>query len=136
MQCEYDFSKDRLPKGRSYPLKRSVLDAALKEVGVSDIHFVSYVRGILNRSGTRQTVMQAHFYGEGGGWFAPGRSSISVHSVPSEERLAIEGELLAQGLPRIICWLQELKESGNTRRGVDQHFLVYWDSGTLVIESS
>ena len=40
----YLFSKDKLPKGMSYPLKRSAFDAALQEANVRDLCLVDYLR--------------------------------------------------------------------------------------------
>jgi hypothetical protein len=39
----YGFSQQKLPRGFSFPLKRSALDAALAAAGITHIHVVYYI---------------------------------------------------------------------------------------------
>jgi hypothetical protein len=132
MALAYAFDKAKVPRGLSYPLKRCVLDAALREAGVSGIHCVYYW---LRQRG--HIVMRADFCGEGRrGWAAAGLASITVYAVPSSDRQVIETSLVSQVLPRMMCWLKELESSGNTRRGVDHHFVASWEAGAMEFEIS
>ena len=132
MTLEYAFNKAKLPRGLSFPLKRSVLDAALLEAGVLGIDFVYYW---LRQRG--HLVMWADYRGEGRrGWASAGQLSITVYAVPSAERQATEEALVAEVLPRLVGWLKSLEKSGNTRRGSDQHFVASWEAGDTTIGMS
>jgi hypothetical protein len=132
MALAYAFDGARVPRGLSFPLKRSVLDAALLEAGISKIHCVYYW---LRQRG--HIVMRADYCGEGRrGWAAAGLASITVYAVPSSDRPVIEAALVSQVLPRMICWLKDLESSGNTRRGVDHHFVAGWEAGAVDVETS
>jgi hypothetical protein len=132
MTLAYAFDKKKVPRGLSFPLKRSVLDAALLEAGVSRIHGVYY--WLRHNS---QIVMRADFCGEGRrGWAAAGLTSLTVYAVPSAQRQATEAALVSEVLPQMVRWLKGLELSGNVRRGVDQHFVASWEAGTATVEAS
>jgi hypothetical protein len=132
MTLAYAFDRSKTPQGLSFPLKRSVLDTALSATGVSGVHCVYYW---LRQRG--QIVMRADFCGEGRrGWAAAGRASITIYAVPSPERQATEATLVSEVLPRMVSWLKALEQSGNTRRGVDQHFVASWEAGVASVEVS
>ena len=114
---EYYSSKDKLPKGLSYPLKRSILDPALDAAGVARLGAVYYKRKAW-RQEPGDVVLRATYCGEGNrGWFAAGTSSIYVFAVPSDLRRQIEDALLAGALQLVASWLRDLERAGNTRRG-------------------
>ena len=118
MPVEYGLSKAKLPKGSSYPLGRTKLDAALEAAGVTTVHVVNYMH---RRTGT--LVLWSDYCGEGRkGWAAAGLARVNVYSVPSAERKAAEQAILDTGLRRLVDWLVELERAGNVRRGADQHF--------------
>jgi hypothetical protein len=115
----YSFSKDKLPKGTSYPLKHSVLDRALEEAKVHDLVIVSYLR-----TQRRDEVMRADYHGNHRrDYFASGKTSVTIYSVPGEQRAATESALLNEGIKAIVEWLVKAETAGNTWRGVD-HSLV------------
>ena len=129
---DYGFEKDRLPRGMSFPLKRSVLDAALSEGGVARILFVHYR---LHRGADR--ILRAEFLSEEHRGFAgAGMSSITVHAVPSEERLAAGAALESYALPLLVRWLCELEGADNVRRGMNQEFIAIWRDGKITVEAS
>jgi hypothetical protein len=126
----YSFSKDKLPKGASYPLKRSFLDAALEQANVKDLVFVNYLRN--QRS---DEVMRADYHGNHRrDYFASGKTSVTVYSVPSEQRAATESSLLNEGVKAIVQWLEKAEAAGNTWRSVD-HQLVLEFSVQLLRQS-
>jgi hypothetical protein len=128
----YHFDKAKLPRGMSFPLKRSALDAALAAAGVSKILCVYYWR----RQGGHN-VLRADYCGEGHREMAAaGLASITVYAVPSEERQATERALLSEVLPAVMRWLGDLERAGNTRRGVDQYFVAAWQDGVVRIDAS
>ena len=119
MAVTYGFDKAKLPRGLSFPLKRGVLDSALEKAGLTKIHVVYYW---LRQGG--HILIRADYCGEGRrGWFAAGLSSITIYAVPSSERQATEAALVLDVLPQMIGWLKSLEQSGNVRRGTDQHFM-------------
>ena len=132
MDLTYVFNRAKLPSGLSFPLKRSVLDTALREAGVSAVHCVYFS---LQQGG--RIVMRADYCGEGHrGRAAAGRASITLFAVPSAERQEAEACLLTEVLPRLVGWLRELELSGNVRRGVDQHFNATLEAETTRIVQS
>lgn len=131
MPLEYDFSKTKLRKGLSFPLRRSLPDRALEDAGVSLIDTAFYT------TRRRSAVLLAHYWGEGHkGWAGAGLTGIHLYAVPSNERKATEDALVAQGLPALVRWLRELEGAGNTRRGVDQHFGAEYVDGALTIKAT
>jgi hypothetical protein len=97
----YYFYKDRLPKGWSYPLRRSVLDAALQSAGVTTVMFVNYsrLRGGSLKGGRYPWPMRVAFMPDSPSSPTSGKMDITVYAVPSTQRrateLAIESKLAA-----------------------------------------
>ena len=131
---KYSFGKkDKLPKGMAYPLKRSVLDAALTMAALSKLQCVYYTRG---RKGS-DIVLRATYCGEGRiGWAGAGLASIWVHAVSSNDRSAIERAVISEMLPKMLRWLGDLEHAGNTSRGIDQDFWAAWSNGTVSFAAS
>jgi hypothetical protein len=124
---KYSFSKDKLPKGATYPLKRSFLDAALEQANVKDLVFVYYLRN--QRS---DEVMRADYHGNHRrDYFASGKSSVTVYSVPSELRAATESSLLNEGVKAIVKWLEKAEAAGNTWRSTDHQLVLEFSSQSL-----
>ena len=125
----YSFDKSKLPKGLSYPLKRSVLDETMERVGISKIHVVYYW---LRQSG--DVVMRADYCGDATkGRFAAGQSSVTLYAVPSEQRKETEGLLLTSGLPSLCSWLKAAENAGSAWRGKDHHLAIECVDGKLSI---
>jgi len=133
MVPEYGFDRHKLPKGRSFPLARSVLDDALASAavrGISSVYFWKRRGG----PGASRIVLRADYCGEGRvGWAGAGSTTITVYDVASTERKEIMAALVQTGLPRLIQWLTELDSAGNTVRGVDKHFVAEYVDGKLQI---
>jgi hypothetical protein len=116
----YWFSKDKIGSKLSYPLKRSLLDSALHSASVYSA--VYSVRYLARRH--HDTVLYADFSPE---WqkahpAVPGRSSITVLAVQSEQRHAAEQLIVAEGLPILCRWLAKTQTEGNVWRG-HEHML-------------
>jgi hypothetical protein len=109
----YTFSKAKLPKVLGYPLKRSLLDAALRSASVCGT--VWFVRYSGRRNG--KTVLDAYFGPEQYDYAASGKVMITVWPVPASERLTTENLLLNQGLPSLCRWLAKSLSQGNVWRG-------------------
>jgi hypothetical protein len=131
MVTDYSFKKAKIPKGMSFPLKRSRLDAALLESGVEGIHFVYYR---MWQSGN--FVLHGDFCGEQRrAWAAAGLSTITIYAVPSSERHAVETALETELLPKLMRWLLLLQKAGNTGRAADRHFIASWCNGVTSVET-
>ena len=128
---DYPFSKDKLPQGFSYSLKRSALYVALENANLSQIHVVYYW---FRKDG--DLLMQSNFCGETKKMFAAGQSSVSLYSVPSSERKQTEILLLNEGLPRLCKWLKEAENSGNSWRSKDHHFFIQYANEKLYFNES
>lgn len=117
----YSFSKDRLPKTLSYPLKRSHLDSALQSAGVYDtVYSVRYVgRPYLNM------VLHASFTPDRQGHpTVRGKSLITVRAIRSERRHVAEQLLVVEGLPILCRWLTKSRNEGNVWRSTE-HTLTF-----------
>ena len=125
---DYSFTKAKLPRGTSYPLKRSRLDAALEQAGLKNVLRVTYLR-----QQRRNEVMRADYHGE---HLRGGYTSLTVYSVPGDERAATEFALLKEGIPAIIQWLLKAETERNTWRAVNHELVLKFDLRSLVqIES-
>ena len=107
---EYAFDKDDLPKGMSFPIRRSAFDLVLNSRGVLDeVHHVYFSRP--QRTGL---LFRASYCGEDRrGWFAAGKSGLWIFAVPSAARKRVEEALIEEGMPLVTRWLQNLKTAGN-----------------------
>jgi hypothetical protein len=128
---EYGFDKQKLPRGFSYPLKRSILDAALTEAGITRVHCVYYWLG---HSG--DIILRADYCGEANHAWAAGQASITLCAVPSEERRETESALLHQALPQLCTWLRTAEQAGNVWRGVDHTIVFHVKNGFLSVTTS
>ena len=115
---EYSFSKDKLPRGYSYPLKRSLLDERLDEAELTKIQGVYYC---FNRK-SDNLILRGDYFGEARkGWAGAGLSSIWLWAVRSEERKVIETVLVNEALPALIVWLRKAEQEGNVWRATSRH---------------
>jgi hypothetical protein len=125
---KYSFTKNKIPRGSSYPLKRSLLDSVLES---SSINVVALVFYFMRHGGN--IVMRADFLREGLGFAMDGKASVTVYSVPGQERQQIETLLIMEGLPRICMWLQHVEQAGNAWRGKNHSIVVEFVAGALKI---
>jgi hypothetical protein len=109
----YAFSKAKLPKELSHPLKRSLLDAALRSASVYET--VWFVRYLGRQNGN--TVMDAHFGPEQYSYAAAGKVMLTLWAVPAKGRHVTEDLLLNHGLPSLCRWLARSRSEGNVWRG-------------------
>jgi len=128
----YSFSKAKLPKGNSYPLKRSALDRALGQANVKDLVSVSYLR-----TQRPNEVMRADYHGDHrNDYFASGKTSVTIYSVHGEERAATESALLNEGVNAIVDWLVKAETAGSTWRAANHQLVLEFASQSLLqIES-
>ena len=112
----YSFSKDKIGRELSYPLKRSLLDSALHSAAVyATVYSVRYL-GHRNSNG----VLGASFTPEWSGHpTVRGRCLITVWAVPRQQRHAAEQLLVAEGLPILCRWLAKTRSEGNAWRGTE-----------------
>ena len=124
----YSFSRDLLPKRLSYPLKRSLLDSALRSAGVYDaIYSVTYVRRPY-----ANLVLYASFTPEWKGHpTVRGRCSITVRAVQGEQRHEAERLLVMEGLPMLCRWLTKTRAEGNVWRGTEHSLTFEIQDGKL-----
>lgn len=128
----YHFSKGRIPRGMSYPLKRSVLDAALDHSGIDSLGNVYYS---LAQRGAGPTV-SAEYMSEAKGWAQAGLVSLFVHAVPSSNLKEVREALESVVLPRLLTWLAQLQGAGNARRGMAHSFRASWTGTGFAIQQT
>lgn len=117
----YSFSKDKVGRELGYPLKRSLLDAALRSACVyTAVYSVRYL-GHQNSN----VVLDASFTPEWKGHpTVRGRCLVTVWAVPSQQRHVAEQLLVAEGLPILCRWLAKTRSEGNVWRGTE-HMLSF-----------
>ena len=105
----YSFSKDKLSKRLSYPLKRSLLDEAWHTHHVYDaVYSVRYL-GHPNRA----IVLDACFNPIVRGTpKTAGRNSLTLWAVPAEQRHAVETLIVNHALPMLCLWLAKTQAEG------------------------
>ena len=115
---EYPFFKAKLPRGFSYPLKRSVLDSFLDEAHLTQLSGVSFQYS----SDGRPFLLLASFFGEAHKGFAEaGLCSLTLYSVPSAQKKLIEDAMTDSVLPRLVDWLRLIDQKGNAWRAKSRH---------------
>ena len=128
----YAFDRAQIPKGLSYPLKRSALDAALAAgsiTALAAVYFWMRQRGDL--------VLRANYSGETHRDAAgAGQATVRVYAGPAPERHATEVALLQEGVPRLVAWLRAANVAGNVWRASDHHLTMRYDAGRLHVEES
>lgn len=117
----YSFTKQNLPRGFSYPLGRAALDAALLTADIQYVHAIYYWP--VSSDGA---IIRAEYMSEAAkGWFAAGRTSITLYAVPATERRTTNQLLMTDILPAFCSWLSNAERAANVWRGSD-HSLYYF----------
>ena len=98
---EYEFSKDRLPRGSSHPLRRFHALGGIPDAGVT----AAFDGETTERVPAR-----------------PGMIRIRVAAVPSQRRRAYEHVLLRRALPALIEWMSAAEAAGGPWRATDHWF--------------
>jgi hypothetical protein len=122
----YGFHKWKVPKGLSYPLKRSVLDKTLENSRTNRIKWVYYS---LRTGGS--ILIEANFVGEAHKLISIGYISLSIYAVLSEERKQTEELLIEQGLPKLVEWLKKVETAGEGWRSKTRLFGIHCKNGKL-----
>ena len=126
----YSFTKDKLPKTLSYPLKRSHLDAALRSASVyAGVYAVCYVLGRRNDS----LILDAFYSPEQDTSFGAGRVLVRIWSVPRDQRYRTEQIFVGEGLPTLCGWLLKAQTEGNVWRGRAHHLTLSIRNGKLCL---
>jgi hypothetical protein len=124
---EYDFHKSKIPKGLSYPVKRSFLDKILEDSGIDRIKWVSFNLG----NQKTNIIVWANFIGEAHKTGSAGNVGLYVYAVPSNERNQIEKLLIEQGFPKFIEWLKKIEIFGEAWRSKTRLFEIEFKDGEL-----
>lgn len=95
---------EKLPRGRSYPLKPSELEREVVASGLKlSVEFTRWDRF--------DSVFQATFYPEGSLWDREGEYfSIYCRAVPSDHARDANAKLLSDGIPKFLAWAKEIEK--------------------------
>lgn len=127
---KYTYSKAKLPPGHGFPIGKSVIDEIILRSNTKDIHAMYYFHKI-----SGNIVLRADYLGEEyHNWHGAGQTSITVYSVPSGQKRAISQWLTIEVLPRLLSWLNDLEQAGNTRRNGRHSIAFSYNNGTTFIE--
>ncbi len=116
----YVVSKSKLPKGMSFPLKRSEFDSAMSTIAYDGIRFVYFNLG--QRSSGKSILMHCD------------AKCIILYAVPSAERQRIGEALLNEGFPKLRRWLENIGKT-ETARMMKHYFGMRWVDGRLVVHA-
>jgi hypothetical protein len=127
--ASYSFAKAKIGADLSYPLKRSLLDDALRSTSAYDA--VCSVVYVSTRYGNM--VLEARFIPEGFGAHptVSGRNEIVLRPVPREQRHNIEQILVNHALPVLCDWLVKTRNEGNAWRGMRHSITFELAGGTI-----
>ena len=92
---------EKLPKGRSYPLKPSLLESAVADGGLELP--VELTRWDYKRNQT----LEATFQPEASKWFEVG-FRVTCGAAPSDRMAKIRAALESDGVPKFIRWAKEI----------------------------
>jgi hypothetical protein len=127
-------SRDPPGKGRSYPLKRSALDAGLEHAGVTNVRAVFYQRGAVRELDQSGLLLDAMYSGPDS-W--PSCAVVlRIWSVPSSQRHELETLMLRDGLPQLCAWLVAAENATETWRNADHRLTLSHREGKLVARGS
>lgn len=124
---EYEFSKDKTPKGLSYPIKRSVLDEILKKSGTERIKWIYFSLG----NQKTNIIIWANFIGEAHKIGSAGNIGLHFYAVPSEQRKDIEKLLIEQGFPKLLNWLKNIETLGESWCSKTRLFEIHYQNNML-----
>jgi hypothetical protein len=126
----YAGSKESLPSGESYPIKRSLLHAAVAGANTKCVRQMDYMR---DRAASGD-VLAARYVGvASSNWQQTMRGlvSIRVYAIPSCNRKAVEDELVATALPMLTDWLAKVEHAESVWRGSDHELVFTFRDGKL-----
>jgi hypothetical protein len=131
----YAGSKESLPSGESYPIKLSLLHAAVAEADTSRVRQMDYMR---DRTGGGDVLVARYVGVASSNWqeWMRGLVSIRVYAVPSGDRKAIEAELVATALPMLSDWLVKVEQAESVWRGSDHELVFTFRDGKLMHRST
>jgi hypothetical protein len=130
MDLSYSFSRHKIPRTFSYPMKRTALDAAISARNIRSIESVVYYFVLAPRS-----IFRVAYNGEQNKEILkPGAFSIWIYAVPSTEKLRIQEMILRSVVPVALDWIEELDHAGNVRRTGNHHFVARYNGDQLLIE--
>ena len=117
--------KSRLPKGRSYPLKASVLEAAILGAGLT-------LPVELTRRDDRnwEAALVATFIPQDP-WHEGEHIWVRCRAVASEQAAAVRALLEGEAIPRFIKWAKQIEalDARSPQRGERQHFTRPYPAG-------
>ena len=94
----------RLPKGNSYPLHRSTLEATIANAGVSSIYQIRF------HHWPGRPLLEALFQGNGRSATWAGHCEMHINSVPSRTAEQLEPLVLSEVFPNFLEWLRKAEK--------------------------
>jgi len=128
----WDYSKYSLPRGYSYPVKRSDIEAAVRRAAPTGLKSVDMFRWR-----PEWPVARAEYSGDARRerWSRDGLVIVRIRAVPSEQRHHVEHLLLTGGLDGLFSWVAGAGTAGNSWRGADHYFQLLQSETGLVEET-
>lgn len=116
-EFEYHYSKQRLPQGESYGVKRSDIDALLSDRSVPGLRSV-----YLGRGGAGNLLASASFVADHMQMAASGTTSLTFLSVPSGLKHDLRDAMMNDGLQQLVDWIEACEHAAETWR-LQRHYL-------------
>ena len=129
---EYSFTKAKLPKGRSYPLKQSILDKFI--FSVEEAPYIWMVRYMIG-TGETCTVLGATYYGKYGRSGSSDKVSIDVYSVQSFQRKMVESLIIDNAFPILKRWLCEIARKNETWKDITHSVFFNAENDSLILST-
>ena len=122
---QYTLFKDKLPRGQSYPINRTLLDSQLNRCGVKPIN-------ILSMSGADETswcILAVDYCGLENHQ-AP-TFDVRLSAVPSNMKHRYEQAIMELYFPKLHAWKQKLDMLSQTQLYHSKSLYLYYDSGAF-----
>ena len=132
LDTPWSYSKNPLPRGYSYPVKRTDIDAAVLRASPTRLGAVYLMQWKI-----KSVLARADHLGDARSrrWAMEGLVTVRLFAVPSVERYRVENLLLNGGLDRLFTWVADAGDAGNSWRGGDHHFQLLQGETGLVDET-
>ena len=128
----YSFDRTKIPGTLAFPLKRSVVDAALQNASVERLAVLYFS---IRQGG--DVVMRAIFSGEHKkGKQGAGQATLHFYAVPSAERVSTERAMLSGPLSQACAWIRRCELEGNAWREADHLLEVHYAAGKITFRES
>jgi hypothetical protein len=125
--------RDALPRGESYPLTRSEIDAALVSHDVERLDLIYFLRGGQRWTDDCGTVIDVHFRAVDA---YPERLELRVFAIPQRLKSTVAAAITTETLDDVAEWIAAAGRAESPWRSTDHRLTLRWGEDALHREES